>query len=184
MCFHVGFNEKVDDLLRAERFCGFIGLTTDEGTDGGYRATVADDSPVIAPRRFQSPVDLGFVIGADARDLYCAVCEGVHSEFERRAAIDTGNGKGPEDGFCHGEFLLSIFGSVGFPRRRAAFRAGGRPAHHQAGSGGVSPCGIAGQELGQVQAGGFELFADEAESQKPAPEGVFRVVGFRPCGTG
>ena len=33
-----------------------------------------------------------------------------------------------------------------------------------------------------MHAGGFEFLADEAESQKPASEGVFRVVGFRSGG--
>ena len=87
VCFHVSFNEKVDDLLRAERFCGFIGLTTDECADSRNCATAADDRPVITPRRFQSPVILGFVIGADARDLYCAIRKDMHSEFERDATV-------------------------------------------------------------------------------------------------
>lgn len=55
---------------------------------------------------------LGFVIGIDARDLYCAVRKSVHSEFERCVAIDTGNGEGSEAGVFHDEFLLGIFGSM------------------------------------------------------------------------
>ena len=73
VCFHVGFNQKVGDLLRAEWFSSFIRLTADKGSDRGYGASVADDAPMIASRRFQSPVILGFVIGTDAGDLHCAV---------------------------------------------------------------------------------------------------------------
>ena len=33
-----------------------------------------------------------------------------------------------------------------------------------------------------MHAGGFELLADESQTEEPAAEGVFRVVGFRSCG--
>ena len=67
---------------------------------------------MIVLRRFGSPVILGFVIGADASDLYCAVCEGVYSKFERCAPIDARDFEGSEVGVFHDEFLLGVFGSV------------------------------------------------------------------------
>ena len=44
---------------------------------------------------------------------------------------------------------------------------------------GLSPGGVARQVCEQVQAGGFEFLADEAQAQEPASEGVLRVVGLR-----
>ena len=87
MCFHVSFDQEVGDLLRAERLCSFIGFTADKGSDCGYGAPVADDEPVVAPRRFQSSVVVGLIVGADARDLYCAIRKDMHSEFERDATV-------------------------------------------------------------------------------------------------
>ena len=43
----------------------------------------------------------------------------------------------------------------------------------------VPPGGVSGQVLEQVCAGGLEFFADEAQPEEPAPEGVGGVVGDR-----
>ena len=84
---HVSLDQKISDLLRAERLSSFIRLAAAKGSDRGYGASVANDLPVVAIWRFQSPVILGFIVGIDACDLHCAVREGVHSEFERDATV-------------------------------------------------------------------------------------------------
>ena len=43
----------------------------------------------------------------------------------------------------------------------------------------LPPCGVPAEALGQVEAGGLELVADEAQPEEPAAEGVLRVVGDR-----
>ena len=87
MCLHVSLDQEVNDLFGGERLCGFVRPAADKGADRRNGVPVPDDAPVIAPRRFGSPVVLGLVIGADAGDLYCAICKGMHSDFERDATV-------------------------------------------------------------------------------------------------
>ena len=100
----IGFDQEVGDLFGAEGFGNLVGLPADEGADGRNLATVPNDAPEVSARRFGSPMVLGFVVGADAGDLYRAVCEGVRRKLEGNAAVGSGDFKGSELGVFHGVY--------------------------------------------------------------------------------